>query len=391
MKGRIILMGSGELAPTLVATHRAGLQAAGTDRVVVIDTPYGFQENADQLTERIATFFETSLRATVEVASLRSVGADRVSAERFLATVRSAKYVFSGPGSPSYALDVWEEVGAAAAMQAMVEQGGTLSFASAASLTLGKTTIPVYEIYKVGARPSWLPGMDLTTRLGLPCIVVPHWNNAEGGNHDTSRCYIGERRFGELASRLDVGVIGVDEHTAATVDFDAKSLHVSGVGTVTLRGAADMVLPSGNSISLPDAAAALGGPRAVISPSSAPEAQDLTLEAAIAQRDADAVLASLLDADERSRQSDVERRSYRAMLVRVVEEARSGLVDPRDRVSGFVDLLLEIRSQTRERGDYETADTIRNGLAALGVEVRDTSDASEWSIRAPDPPLDQAD
>jgi cyanophycinase-like exopeptidase len=378
------------MAPGLVATHRAGLEAAGTDRVVVIDTPYGFQENADQLTERIATFFETSLRATVEVASLRSSGADRITTERFLAKVRGAKYVFSGPGSPSYALNVWEGIGLAAALQEVVANGGSLAFASAASLTLGRTTIPVYEIYKVGADPDWLPGMDLTSSLGLPCTVVPHWNNAEGGNHDTSRCYIGERRFGSLASRLDVGVIGVDEHTAATVDFGRGVFQVTGRGTVTLRGGVEAVIGAGNSMTLQEVAVALStAPTSENALSPKTELPSMSLDAAIAERDADAVLAALLDAEDRSLASEEDRARYRAMLVRVVDEARRGLVDPRDRVKGFVDLLLAIRSQTREQGDYATADAIRTGLGLLGVEVRDTALGSEWELKSPDASLDQ--
>ena len=38
---------------------------------------------------------------------------------------------------------------------------GALVFASAAALTLGRLTVPVYEIYKVGATPTWAEGLDL--------------------------------------------------------------------------------------------------------------------------------------------------------------------------------------------------------------------------------------
>ena len=30
---------------------------------------------------------------------------------------------------------------------------------------------------------------------GLPAVVVPHYDNAEGGHHDTRFCYLGERRL----------------------------------------------------------------------------------------------------------------------------------------------------------------------------------------------------
>ncbi len=383
MSGRLILMGSGEMAPGLVATHRAGLEAASTDEVLILDTPFGFQENADQLTQRIVEFFETSLRARPDVASLRSVAASTVERERFLAKLSIARYVFTGPGSPSYALRVWEDVGAAAALAAVVKRGGTLTVASAASLTLGRATIPVYEIYKVGEDPRWLQGMDIMSRLGLPCTVVPHWNNTEGGNHDTSRCYIGQRRFASIVGDLDTGVLGVDEHTAATVDFAAEKIAVTGRGSVTLCGTSDLVVESGDSVPLAKAAEMLGGGRPSVSeapPSSAPE---LGFDEAITHRDGEALLTAVLEAERRADQSNAssaERQTYRTMLVRLVEVAESGLVDPRDAVGGFVDLLIGFREAARTEGRYADADDIRDRLADLGVEIRDTASGSEWVL-----------
>src|SRR2546430_10964210 len=59
-------------------------------------------------------------------------------------------------------------------------------FASAAALTLGSHTVPVYEIYKAGVEPAWVPGLDLVRRAtGLPAVLIPHYDNAEGGHHDT--------------------------------------------------------------------------------------------------------------------------------------------------------------------------------------------------------------
>ena len=45
-------------------------------------------------------------------------------------------------------------------LASVVQAGGTVTFASAASLTLGRKTIPVYEIYKVGEPPRWLDGLE---------------------------------------------------------------------------------------------------------------------------------------------------------------------------------------------------------------------------------------
>ena len=375
MTGRVIVMGSGELAPALVGTHRAGIEAAAADRVVILDTPFGFQENAPQLTERLVDFFKTSLNIAADVASLRDRKFDEVQKERLLSAVRRARYVFAGPGSPSYALGIWQRVGIVDALQAMIEAGGTLTFASAATLTLGRKAIPVYEIYKVGQDPFWLDGLDLMSRLGLPSVVIPHWNNAEGGNHDTSRCYIGQRRLARLEQELEVGLIGVDEHTAATIDFGSGTLAVTGRGTVTVRGENDLILDSGSTVQLRRVGEILGGFRPSIR-SATPEHESTTPVAGFEN-----LLADLLRLEELSRDDPAARRELRSKLVEVTELAQAGMQDPGESVGGFVDLLLDLRSDARSRGDYERADSIRVGLAELGVEVRDTRDGREWELR----------
>ena len=109
--------------------------------------------------------------------------------------------------------------------------------ASAASLTVGKYTLTVYEIYKVGDVPAWTEGIDLLGAFGLDYVVVPHWNNAEGGTHDTRCCFIGEERFMSLESGLseEIGTIGLDEHTACIIDFSREEVEVRGIGTVLIR------------------------------------------------------------------------------------------------------------------------------------------------------------
>ena len=118
--------------------------------------------------------------------------------------------------------------------------GGCVVFASAAALTLGRYTVPVYEIYKVGADPVWADGLDLLGDwLGPDVAVIPHYDNAEGGNHDTRFCYLGERRLAMLEAQLpdDGWVLGVDEHTGCVFDLDAGTATVVGNGVVTVRRA----------------------------------------------------------------------------------------------------------------------------------------------------------
>jgi cysteinyl-tRNA synthetase len=45
-----------------------------------------------------------------------------------------------------------------------------------------------------------------------------------------------------------------------------------------------------------------------------------------------------------------------------------------------VDLLLNIRKQAKANKDWATSDQIRNELAALGFNVKDTKDGFEWSL-----------
>src|SRR5438094_915592 len=86
----------------------------------------------------------------------------------------------------------------------------------------GASALPVDEIYKVGTPPEWLPGLDLLGQLEIPVAVIPHFDNAEGGTHDTRYCYAGERRLGALEAQLapEVAVLGVDEHTAVLLDLE---------------------------------------------------------------------------------------------------------------------------------------------------------------------------
>ena len=250
--GRLILMGSGETSGRLVAAHRRGIEAAGAGEVLVLDTPYGFQENAAILSERLTGFFRTSLVVKSNVASYRSARAGPVALERMLAAVRGARYVFAGPGSPGYALGAWRDTGLAPALRGLLAGGATVTLASAAALTAGVKTLPVYEIYKVGTDLDWLEGLDLTSHLGLEAVVVPHWNNTEGQGFDTSCCYMGRRRFEILRAMLPagMGVIGVDEHTAAIIDFGERTLTVLGAGGVTLSGAVDTFVGDGTTMRL---------------------------------------------------------------------------------------------------------------------------------------------
>ncbi len=120
---------------------------------------------------------------------------------------------------------------------------------------MGHWALPVYEVYKVGADPHWLDGLDLLGVLGLDVAVIPHYDNAEGGTHDTRFCYLGERRLAVLERALppEAAVLGVDEHTALVFDLAEGRADVLGRGGATIRKAGrSTVVPSGSSLTLTD-------------------------------------------------------------------------------------------------------------------------------------------
>ncbi|NUR90726.1 MAG: hypothetical protein HOY71_42180, partial [Nonomuraea sp.] len=239
MPGLLVLMGSGETSPTMVEIHRSAARGLrGGARAVLLDTPYAFQENARDISARACRYFARSVGLEV------AVGGE----------VAGADWVFSGPGSPTYALDQWLASPIAGDLRARVRaRRGVTVLASAAACTAGAATVPVYEIYKVGAEPHWREGLDLLAELDLRAVLIPHYDNAEGGTHDTRYCYLGERRLSRMERELPEGtsVLGIDEHTAVVVDLESEAVRVAGRGGLTVRrGGTSVVLPSGACTSL---------------------------------------------------------------------------------------------------------------------------------------------
>ena len=351
-------MGSGETSPTMVELHKSLVRQAG--RVTVLDTPYGFQENADELSERAVTYFRESVGVPADVVSLRTADAPAAEVGKALLGLRGAGYVFSGPGSPTYALRQWRQVGMTDVLTDVVAGGGVVVLASAAAVTAGVLSLPVYEVYKVGLTPYWEDGLDLLGRFGLRATVVPHYNNAEGGTHDTSCCWLGRRRIDALrAAEPDLPVIGIDEHTALVLDVTAGTATVHGQGGLHLHvGDAHSDHAAGSSLDL----AQLIGGAAPLTVHARETVTATGLEAALSDRDAAAVVAALAEG------AGLDRATALAGLEPVL---RRGWATP------DVRLLLEARSQARVDKQWALSDLLRDGLAALGVVVEDTADGQQ--------------
>jgi cyanophycinase-like exopeptidase len=145
--------------------------------------------------------------------------------------------IFMGPGSPSYAVRQLQDSLAWDYLLARHRLGAALVLASAAVVSVSTFALPVYEIYKVGEDLHWKRGLDFFGVYGIPLVFIPHWNNNDGGVElDTSRCFMGQKRFARLMRLLPAGltVIGIDEKTALMMDVQAGECHVSGLGGVTL-------------------------------------------------------------------------------------------------------------------------------------------------------------
>ena len=403
----LVIMGSGETSPTMSKVHRDLLERVGPGPAVMLDTPFGFQENADDISAKALAYFGESVRRELTVAPFRvAEGADPLAYETTLARLREAAYVFAGPGSPSYALAQWAGSQVPAVLAQKLRAGGCVTFASAAACTLGPFALPVYEIYKVGEGVRWLEGMNLMAEVGLPAVVVPHFNNAEGGNHDTRYCYMGERRLSMLESLLPDGVfiLGVDEHTACIMDLDAGTATVAGLGSVTVRRQGRMsAIATGTTVPIAELAGTEdgGAPAPVLAP--APDAagtdpltadidrSEQAFSSALRAGDGPAAVKVALELDDllhdwsrdttQSGLMERGRATLRAMIVRLGEAAEVGLQDPRSAVAPFVEALLDARRSARASGRYADADTLRDRLLAAGVEVRDTAEGTEWQLR----------
>ena len=313
--------------------------------LVALDGSYDFQTNRAEMGEKIAVFFRSKVGIPTTVIGLPET--DRAGADLApsalaptIAGLNAADLIFLGPGSPSRALRRWGGTPIVDQVIARIQNGATLITSSAAAAASGRCTIPVYEIYKAGTNPVWLDGLDIMGALtGLAVAIVPHWNNNEGATHDTSRCFIGEGRLQQLERTLPDGtaILGIDEHSALTIDLGENSVTVGGKGAVTIRipGIGETAMHSGATEPLATFVARFGAA------AGAPRLQVATTEAALP-----------------------------------VPASATGLD-----VSAAVEQLIALRATARAERRFSDADALRAAIEALGVELVDEPTGARWSLR----------
>ncbi|HUD18986.1 MAG TPA: cysteine--tRNA ligase [Patescibacteria group bacterium] len=255
--GLIVLFGSGEMSPTGRKIHETVIKQAGLTagvKIGILETPTGFEVNAIHgWPERMEQFFKTKLiNIKPEITRIRAWRCDGQNSTNDPATVDSIlheDYLYCGAGSPGYTVKHLKGSRAAHNIEKAFQTGMTVCLGSATAMAVGAQVLPVYEIFKVGEELHWIAGINLFKQWIPNVVIIPHWNNQEGEDFDTTRCYMGVSRFEKLVSLLPGGmtILGIDEQTACVVDVTRHESQVLGVGMVHLiRNGREKVVQSGD-------------------------------------------------------------------------------------------------------------------------------------------------
>ena len=349
--GKIAILGSGETSPNLVSVHRELLDDEASSNCFMIDSPFGFQENADQLVEKIQDFYKTSLNIQIQLASFRKI--EELNGKSFFKTIQlleSASFIFAGPGSPSYASKLWSDNQIQSILLDHLSNGKNALFASAAATTLGENTLPVYEIYKVGKDPFWEKGLDILNAYDLSCSVIPHFNNKEGGNHDTSYSYVGKNRIEKLLEQSYSNILGIDEHTAVIISGKEGLFQVKGIGKLTvINKKGTHQFDNGTT-------------------------EDLSVLQGLLQPD-----KKIIENQEEILENESQDTIYLKQIAKLEIEIEKNKKN-NERFSQIVEQLISLRGKLREEKNYELSDTIRNILESCNLQIEDGGDDIKWFI-----------
>ena len=411
-KGTIVLMGSGELTATMVEVHKNMLaRFSDSPTAVFLDTPAGFQLNVDEISRKAVEYFRIHVQKQLQVASFKSSeDTSAFETETAFHVLRNADFVLVGPGSPTYTVRHLQKTPIPDILFKNIQSGGCLVAASAAALTIGRFTLPVYEIYKVGHDTHWIDGLDILSRFGLNLVVVPHWNNAEGGTHDTRFCFMGEVRFQKLETLLpeDVMILGIDEHTACIIDLQTQKIDIQGIGNLTIRKKGrEIKLGKGEQVPLdvllkdPDQrqwqtqlADHLEQTNAV-KDSEAPLLSKIntikaSFENGLSHHDPKKTTNALLELDsviwkaqkdpENEENISQAREILRDCIVLLGAELGTSPRRLKTYVTPLVEAMLQLRARFRNEQKWSEADRIRKILQRSAIQVEDTKDGFQWHI-----------
>ena len=335
----LTIFGSGETSPYMAKTYRSIFNSYPNLKIknpVILNTPFEIQENSNILSQKIFDYFEKRLNLKPTISSLRQNSPKSIDIENITTEIKKSDFLFSGPGSPTYALDLWKKTKIDKIIKSKIYEPGIIAFSSAAALTLGTYTLPVYEIYKAGIKPYWEKGLDLLNFLGTKTIIVPHYNNQEGRDHDTSHCFIGENRFKKLLDNLqeDFIYIGIDEHTACIFNINESKLQVMGKGQVHF-GSKSKIFSINNGDSL--------------------NFEDILYKQKITPN-----LNKIPKENFKNHHSDPTAK------------------DSSNEVSIEIEELIKIREIARSNNNWDLSDKIRSILESKDIKIKDTQEKTSW-------------
>lgn len=411
-KGKIVLMGSGELTSTMVSVHKRMLDEKGDSaKAVFLDTPAGFQLNVDEISKKAEDYFHHHVQHPLSIVSFKSAeNASEFETETAYNQLRNADLFLMGPGSPTYTVSNLQQTSIPDILVKRIESGACLTAASAAALTVGRHTLPVYEIYKVGHDLHWMDGLDILSHFGMNIVVIPHWNNAEGGTHDTRFCYMGAVRFEKLEALLpdDTIFVGLDEHTACIMDLETQMAYIHGLGNVILRqGRRELSFGREESIPLNSFIEGIGDAHKTMEVKN--EIEDVNpnekrtnnfwekthqLEADFRQgltdQDDKKMIEALLNLDsmlwkaksglESEENITQAREILRDLIVLIGVEMAGRPASLESVISPLVSRVLELREKYRNEKRWHEADQLREILLQSNVLVEDTKDGQQWRV-----------
>jgi len=166
---------------------------------------------------------------------------------------------------------------------------------------------------------------------------------------------------------------------------DLRTLAVSGQSCRSAAPAGQSASDSGHGADQPESGAAVLGELPELT-----AAAEGHFDAAVRDKNSDAMVSAILDLEaaieawasdtDENDNSDRARAVLRGLVVRLGKTAESGLSDPADQLRPGVEPLIALRASLRKEGNYAAADTIRDALGAVGVELRDSPDGTSWAL-----------
>jgi hypothetical protein len=256
------------------------------------------------------------------------------------------------------------------------QAGADVFFASAASISLGRYSLPVYEIYKAGEDPYWTDGLNLLGEMSLDLAVVPHYDDSSGGeNYDSRFCYMGARRFDVLQSCLpgDVSILGIDAYTAICFDPSTRQASVSGQGGVTVIGeGGSRRFETGSTLPFETFKSSSRDVVQTFDPGN----QVSGYAFADTDSENEGPLAELTSAITNNTSMTGNEKVDLLAKLQSLGDLPSG---PSETEDHLVDLVLELRKGLREAKRFDLADRARDALVEAGFEVQDHPDGARWS------------